>query len=62
MLRLHLFSKRRFAGKMLGVLTRRRYRDMPDQLAKERSGQTLQPRVLVHEAWMRLAGDEGVEV
>jgi len=36
MLRLHLVSKRRFAGK--------------------------QTTALVHEAWMRLACDEGVEV
>jgi RNA polymerase sigma factor (TIGR02999 family) len=28
------------------------------QLARERPGQTLQPTALVHEAWLRLVGDE----
>ena len=28
------------------------------RLARERPGQTLQPTALVHEAWMRLVGDE----
>ena len=31
------------------------------RLAQERSGHTLQPTALVHEAWMRLSGDEADE-
>ena len=30
------------------------------RLAQEKPGQTLQPTALVHEAWLRLSGDEGV--
>jgi RNA polymerase sigma factor (TIGR02999 family) len=31
------------------------------KMANERAGQTLQPTALVHEAWLRLAGDEGAQ-
>ena len=31
------------------------------QMAKERVGHTLQPTALVHEAWLRLVGDEPVD-
>lgn len=31
------------------------------RMARENPGQTLQPTALVHEAWLRLSGDEGVQ-
>jgi RNA polymerase sigma factor (TIGR02999 family) len=31
------------------------------RMANEKAGQTLQPTALVHEAWLRLAGDDGAK-
>ena len=46
------------SGELLGEVYDELRRLARSRMAKERPGQTLQPTALVHEAWMRLGGDE----
>src|SRR6185436_19231216 len=46
------------AGELLPLVYEELRRLAAQKMAREAAGQTLQPTALVHEAWLRLAGDE----
>lgn len=46
------------ANDLMGLVYDELRRLAASKLARERAGQTLQPTALVHEAWLRLGGDE----
>jgi RNA polymerase sigma factor (TIGR02999 family) len=48
------------AGELLPLVYEELRRLATQRMAREAAGQTLQPTALVHEAWLRLAGDEAV--
>lgn len=47
------------AGELLPLVYSELRKIAANKMAAERSGHTLQPTALVHEAWLRLAGDDG---
>ncbi len=50
---------KRAADRLLGAVYDELRRLAARKVARERPGQTLQPMALVHEAYLRLLGDEG---
>jgi hypothetical protein len=48
---------RQAAGELLPLVYEELRKLAAVKMAQERPGQTLQPTALVHEAWLRLAGD-----
>ena len=47
------------AGQLLPLVYEELRKLASARLANEKSGQTLQPTALVHEAWLKIAGDDG---
>lgn len=47
------------AGELLPLVYEELRRLAAQKMSREAAGHTLQPTALVHEAWLRLAGDEG---
>jgi RNA polymerase sigma factor (TIGR02999 family) len=49
------------AGELLPLVYEELRQLAAARMAKEKAGQTLQPTALVHEAWLRLTGDDGAK-